>query len=139
MAISCFSDKTQPPDAARLQAALGAAYKRWQKITLYIEQRRHAVQFVWKMATAQSGWAMRALDGKRNLLYLIPQQGTLLVAVVLGDKAVAAAQQAGLPEQVLEALNSARRYAEGTGIRLEVRSLKDVDWVKQLLELKLAN
>jgi hypothetical protein len=139
MAISCFADKAMEPDAAMLRDALGLAHARWQQLTSHILGVRPQVQFVWKMATANGGWSLRAMDGKRNLLYLIPQEGTFLVAVVLGDKGVAAAQAAGLPEHVLAALNSARRYAEGTGIRLEVAGDADLAWVKQLLALKLAH
>lgn len=138
MAVSCFSDRSVVPNDAMVKAALGRAWSRWEKVTAYLLERRPGIRFVWKMPAAKYGWSARAVDGKRNLIYLIPQQGRMLVAVVLGDRAVAAAQSAGLPEHVLEALNSSRRYAEGTGIRLEVKSLKDIKWIKQLVELKLA-
>jgi|WetSurMetagenome_2_1015567.scaffolds.fasta_scaffold402116_1 hypothetical protein len=139
MAISCFADKALEPDEAMLRDALGQAHARWQQLTAHILGVRPKVQFVWKMAVASHGWSLRAMDGKRNLIYLIPQQGTFLVAVVLGDKAFAAAQTAMLPEHVLAALNSATRYVEGTGIRLELASEADLAWVQQMLALKLAH
>lgn len=137
MEFSCFNDKAGPPDQAALAVALGKVQPLWESITHLIREQRPGVEFVWKMAAPKYGWSLRAMDGKRNLLYMIPQRGAMLAAVVLGDRAVAAAQDYGLPEQVLSALNSATRYAEGTGIRLPVSKKADLAWVRQLIELKL--
>ncbi len=137
MAISCFADQAVEPTAEMLKTALGRAHTRWERLTAHILEQKPKVKFIWKMTTKDGGWMMRAMDGKRNLMYLIPQEGTFLMAVIFGAKAVAAAQTAGLPEHVLAELNAAKRYVEGTGIRLEVGQEADLKWVKQLLALKL--
>jgi hypothetical protein len=61
------------------------------------------------------------------------------VSFALGDKAVAAARQSGLPQSVIEMINEAKRYAEGTAVRIEIKQAKDIEIVKQLAAIKLAH
>ena len=61
------------------------------------------------------------------------------MSFALGDKAVEAARQSRLPQSVIKTINEARRYAEGTGIRMEMKKPKDIEIVKQLAAIKLAH
>jgi hypothetical protein len=61
------------------------------------------------------------------------------VSFTLGDKAMQAARQSGLPQNVIKIINEARRYAEGTGIRIEMKKPKDIEIAKKLAAIKLAH
>jgi hypothetical protein len=52
---------------------------------------------------------------------------------------MAAARQSKLPKSVLKALNEAPHYAEGTGIRLMVHTNKDLQAIRTLAAIKMAN
>jgi hypothetical protein len=93
----------------------------------------------WSFASARFGWSLRLKKADRVVLYLIPQSGRFLVGIVLGAKAVAAAQGADLPRAVLRAIAEAPRYAEGTGIRLPVASDSQLASIRRLAELKMAS
>jgi hypothetical protein len=56
----------------------------------------------------------------------------------LGDKAVKAAIKAG-PPRLATLIQQASRYAEGTGVRVEVKSAKDLPLVITLARCKAAN
>jgi hypothetical protein len=76
---------------------------------------------------------------KRNIVYLSPCEGCFRVAFVLGDKAMMAARQSKLSKNLLKALDEAPHYAEGTGIRLMVHCSKDIEAIRTLASIKLAN
>lgn len=57
----------------------------------------------------------------------------------LGEKAVKAAHESDLPISVLKVIDGATKYAEGRGMRLEVRSAEDVRNVEKLAVIKMAN
>jgi len=57
----------------------------------------------------------------------------------LGEKAVKAAHKSDLSVSVLKAIDSARKYAEGRGVRLEIRSGEDAGNVEKLAGIKMAN
>jgi hypothetical protein len=57
----------------------------------------------------------------------------------LGEKAVKAAHTVPLDESVLALIDEAPKYAEGRGVRVEVRTKKDIESVRQLAAVKMAN
>jgi len=61
------------------------------------------------------------------------------VVFTLGKRAVAASQGSGLPTDILSAIESAREYAEGRSIRLDVTSATDIAILRQLMAIKMAN
>ena len=65
--------------------------------------------------------------------------GYFLASFALGEKAVKAVHESDLPVSVLDAVDGARKYAEGRGVRLEVRSAQDVRKVEKLAIIKMAN
>ena len=70
---------------------------------------------------------------------MTPCQGYFLASFALGEKAVRAAHQSGLPDSVLSVIDNARKYAEGRGVRLEVRSQGDLENIQKLAAIKMAN
>lgn len=123
-----FIGKASAPSDADLAAALGAAKTTWDSL-------RGAIPLPgeWHSYSKKAGWSMRLRSGDRNIVYLIPASGAMEVSFALGDRAVAAARDAGLAHL----LDGAKRYAEGTAVRFAVATAKDIAVVKKLVEIKL--
>jgi hypothetical protein len=136
--LSAFGDKAGPPTAGELQRTLGPAGAAWSKLAKYVEKTYGPAVEQWNFAGAKFGWSLRLRKAERVILYLIPQAGQFLVGIVLGGKAVDAAQSAGLPAAVLAAIAAAPRYAEGTGLRLPIAGEQDLPPVEILTALKMA-
>ena len=133
-----FLEKERPPDGKDLAAALGGTAILWTAIREGLEAGCGPLQEEWKYYGAKAGWTMKLLLGKRNLFFLSPGTGSFMVSFVLGDKAVATLVKSDLPADLIEEARGARRYAEGRGLRLEVRSGREVDIVLKLTAIKLA-
>ena len=82
---------------------------------------------------------LRLKQKKRTVLNMTPCRKHFLVGFVLGEKAVKAARVAGLPDAVMKTIEEAPKYAEGRGVLLEVRNKKDLEGVKELAAIKMAN
>ncbi len=137
--LSAFSDKASPPSAGELHRMLGAADSAWGHLVGHVNRTYAPAVEQWNFAGARFGWSLRLRKPDRVILYLIPQAGRFLVGIVLGAKAVAAAQGAGLPAPVLAALAAAPRFAEGTGLRLPISGERDLPPVEILTALKMAS
>lgn len=72
-----------------------------------------------------------ALSGRR--------QNSFNVAFILGDKAMQVARQVTFPKRVVKVIDEAPKYPEGAGVRLEVKSSRDIGTLKKLAAIKLAN
>jgi Protein of unknown function (DUF3788) len=68
-----------------------------------------------------------------------PCDGSFCLAFIPGDRAVKAARQSDLPKSVLKIIHDAPHYAEGTGVRLEVKRSADLGAIRKLALSKLAN
>jgi hypothetical protein len=128
----------QPTDA-ELAAALGATKAIWDRLIAELAAE-HAVDVRdWNCYSAKAGWSLRLKRGKRAIVYLAPCSGCFRAAFVLGDKAVEAARRGKLSKRLIQMLDQAERYPEGTAIRIEVRSPRDIAAIKKLAILKLEN
>jgi hypothetical protein len=81
---------------------------------------------------------MRLKHKKRTVLYMTPCEGYFLASFALGEKAVKLAHESNLPSSVLKVIDGAKKYAEGRGVRLEVRNSKDVRHVEKLAVIKMS-
>lgn len=139
MALSAFGEKSRRPTDDEVLATVGRAWEAWCRLITLVEERIEDVNQVWGYSGASSGWGLRVRHRERVLLYMTPRQGGFLVSFALGEKAVAAARAARLPKAVLEAIDAAPRYAEGRGVRFEVRTLRQAAPLAALTEIKLRN
>jgi hypothetical protein len=139
MSSSIFCDKSIRPDDRKLAEALGCTYPLWVEIKSHIQAEYGELVEEWKYYNPKSGWILKSLNKKRNLFFLTPCQKYFRIAFVFGDKAVAVIEKSDLPAAMIEELRKAKKYAEGRGLRLEVRKRSDVEHAKKLLAIKMMN
>jgi|ERR1035438_3074519 hypothetical protein len=135
---NAFIGKGTLPAPEEVSAALGSTAEVWKQLLDWLAEQGVA-DLEWKSVSPKYGWGLRMKLKKRTIVYLGPCDGCFRVAFVLGDRAVAAARQSDLSKGALKLLDEAPRYAEGTGMRLMVRTSDDLADVRQLARIKLAN
>lgn len=131
-----LDDKTKAPDGAALAKALGPAKKHWDEFARHIAEEYGPVTEEWGF---YKSWSLRLKRKKRTLVYLLPRDGYFLCAFVYDERATAEARRAKLPKDVLKAIDEAPVYPEGRGFRLEVRKKRDLETMKELAAIKVAN
>ena len=139
MAASIFDDKPKQPTASELDEALGEVADLLEDIEQHLADQFGEVTREFKFYSKKAGWTMALKHGNRRIFHLIPQSGLFTVVFTLGKRAVSAAQESGLPEEIKAAIEDAREYAEGRSIRFDVRTAEDVAIVKQIIAIKMAN
>ena len=139
MLPNAFIDKPKQPTAAELTAALGSAKALWDQLLAGLADEHNLTVQEWNSYSRKAGWSLRLKHKDRNILYLTPCNGCFFVSFTLGDKAVQAARQSGLPPSVIKIINEARRYAEGTGVRMEMKKPNEIEIAKKLAAIKLAH
>jgi hypothetical protein len=134
-----FADKTKKPTAAELAKVLGPTSALWDELKRRIAAQHAPLAEEWVFSGKNYGWALRLKQKKRAVVYLKPCEGFFRASFAFGEKAALAAQQSDLPAATIELIDHAPRFAEGRGVRLEVRSAKDVGVVEKLAAVKMAN
>jgi hypothetical protein len=139
MQPNAFINQLKEPAEDELTAALGPAKPLWDRLVHNLADEFDVHIQEWKSYSPKYGWSLRLKHKKRNIVYLVPYRHCFGVMFILGDRAVKVAVQSRLPQRVLKIINEAPRYPEGTGVRLEVKTARDIAAVKKLAGIKLEN
>jgi len=138
MDISSFTDKKRVPTDGDLFYALGETYVLWHKIKEYAHFNYRGAIDVWNHPGEKYGWNFRIKDNRRAILYLLPRESYFKVAFVFGQRATDVIMKSEVSEEIKSVLSSAKAYAEGRGIRIDVKNDTVIKDIKKLIDIKIA-
>ncbi len=137
LAYGAFTERTDRPSEAAIEAALGASLPLWDELILFvatITRARGELRFYGR----NHGWALTFRNRGRSLLGLFPAEGELTGLVVLNDAETQSALTTGLSPTVLEVIAQTRPIKEGRWIYVAVRDHAAVEDVKRLVAARAA-
>ena len=137
MLANAFAGRVERPSEKDLALALGAAEVLWKGLVADLKRELKLDAEEWNTYSVKAGWALRLKLKKRNIVYLSPRDGCFLASFALGDQAVRAARKSKLPKGILKIIDEAKRYPEGTAVRIEVHKAKDLNAVKTLAKIRV--
>ena len=138
MTPNAFINKPKPTEAD-LAAALGPAKAVWDQLLSDLARDCEANVQEWNSYSPKAGWSLRVKRKARTIVWLAPCLGCFRVAFIFGDKAMQAARQGKWPQRIIKVMDEAPKYPEGTGVRITLKTPKDLVAVKTLAAIKLAN
>jgi hypothetical protein len=139
MALSAFPDKAHKPSEAELKTVLRGSYAAWRRLIALVGESIVPTSEEWGYTSSSTGWGLRLRHKGRVLLYMTPGKGFFMASFALGERAVAAAHASDLPAPVLAAIDAAPRYAEGRGVRFEIRTSGQIPPILALVQIKNAH
>jgi hypothetical protein len=139
MLPNAFIGSQKQPSETELAKTLGPGKKMWDQLAAILEEELGVDVQEWNSYSPKAGWALRLKRKERNIVYLSPHRGCFTASFALGDKALQAAREQGLPARSLKILKEAKKYAEGTAVRVTVKTAKDIEVVQKLAIAKLEN
>jgi len=138
MLKNAFIGKAKQPTNQELAVELGAAKALWDRLLAELAKLEIDGE-EWNSYSRKAGWALKVKREARTILYLSPAWGGFTASFALGDKALQAARKSRLPKPVKKMIDGAKRYAEGSAVRIEVHAAKDLAVVKKLAVAKMEN
>lgn len=139
MLVNAFIGKQEEPSDSEVEKELGSTKPYWDRLLAALTEHCDCDGREWNSYSRKAGWSLKVKRKDRTIVYLSPSRGCFMASFALGDNAVKAARQAKLPASALTLLDHAKRYAEGTAVRIEVHGSKDVAVVEKLAAIKLKN
>jgi hypothetical protein len=139
MDSNIFINKNNIPDNNNLTTALGSTFKMWETIRIFTLEKYPAALQEWYCPGPEKGWNFRMKDKKRAIIYLLPRDGYFRAALVFGQKAYDEIMKSKIAKEIKKELQEAKVYAEGRGIRIDIKDESFLADLKKLVEIKLAN
>lgn len=137
--MSVFDDKEKQPAYGHLIEVLAESAPLFTAIEEYIEQEYGEKSREWKFYSRKAGWTLSIFQKKRRIIGVVPFEGSFAVGFVFGRRAVEAARESDIPKDIMALIEEAREYVEGRAFRFDVKTTDDVETVKKLITIKVAN
>ena len=134
-----FLDKSIQPTERQLKDAIADTYEYWIEIKKRIAALYGDTKAEWKFYSKKSGWTLKILLKKRNLFFFQPFANYFSLTFVFGDKAANAIEESDVSEALKRVLRDAKKYAEGRGLLVEVKTRNDLADVYRLIDIKINN
>ncbi len=134
---SIFTDKNKLPNDNDLKESLGDTYQLWQLIKDYVISKYPKGFEEW--SCSKYGWSLRIKDKKRAIIYLLPRDRFFKVAFVFGQKATNMIMKSQIASSIKTELDSAKVYAEGRGVRIDIMDKRIISDIQGLIDIKLAH
>lgn len=135
---SIFMDKLVKPSSGELKKALGNTFNLWQTLAEFTEKSKINSTSEWNFSSAKYGWNYRISDKKRVLIYLLPRDKFFKVAFVFSQKATDKIIKSDISEKIKTKLLHAKVFAEGRGIRIEIKDPSLIEDIKKLIQIKIS-
>ena len=136
---SIFMEKAAMPNDQNLKDKLGSTFSIWNEIKSYLNISLPSPAEEWNFPGKKYGWSFRMKSKKRNIIYFIPLDGFFKVAFVFGPRAYEKVLESNINESIKHELTEARVYAEGRGVRIDVKHEEIINDIKSLIQIKLEN
>lgn len=137
MSASIYTEKLVEPNNKMLTYDLATTKKYFDEIAAFIESEYGSLNTEWKFYNKKSGWILKMLTGKRNVLFIVPCNNYFRTVFTFGDKATDLIAKSKLPELIKKDLKEAKKYAEGRTIQLDVKTQNDLDNILEMIKIKL--
>ncbi len=136
---NAFIGKLDRPTETELAENLGPAKVIWDRLIRKLGSEFETTEQEWSSYSTKAGWSLRMKRQGRIIVYLSPGRAVFLASFALGEKALKMARESALPARVLKIVSGAKRYAEGTAVRIEVRREEDIGVIEKLAAAKIQN
>lgn len=133
---SIFILKENKPTPKDLAGVLGRSFSLWQETEAFVKATYPAAITEWNFLSIKYGWNFRIKDKRRVIIYMQPQSKYFMASFVFGQKATDAIMKSGISDPIKLELTNAKVYAEGRGIRIEVKNKKIMNDLKELVKIK---
>ena len=134
-----FLDKSTQPTERQLKDAIADTYEYWDEIKDRITELYGDTKGEWKFYSKKSGWTLKTLLKKRNLFFFQPFANYFSLTFIFGDKAVNVIEESDVSEAFKRVLRDAKKYAEGRGLLVKVKTRNDLTDVNKLIDIKVKN
>ncbi len=126
MQPNAFIGKSKKPTENDLSAELGAAKPLWDQLLTELADLHDSGLHEWHCYSLKAGWSLKVKHGTRTILYLSPAAAASGRRLLWATRQSKPRSTAIFPPGVLKIIREAKRYAEGTAVRIEVKTGKDL-------------
>lgn len=137
METSIFLNKFNVPSDEDLSCALMETSMFWFDFKRFVYELYPKATEEWNYS--KYGWSFKIKDKKRAIIYLLPRDKFFKIAFVFGQAAYSEIMESDICLEIKNELQHAKVYAEGRGIRIDVKDSSKHKDIEKLIRIKIAH
>jgi hypothetical protein len=138
MEPSVLIDKNQFPNDQLIFSHIGIKKTLWQLLFNYIENEHTDITTEWRYYNDGKSWLMKVTRKSKTIFWLSVVRGTFGITFYFNDKVEDALQKSNISSELKKQFKEGKRFNKIRGITIFFKNKKDVEYAKELVEMKLS-
>ena len=132
-----LSDKDQFPTAEIIISHIGKTKKQWDSIFNYIHTEYPQFTELWKYYNDGKSWLLKVTKKSKTIFWLSIIPNSFRITFYFGDKAESAIMESNISDTLKKQFNEGKRFGKIRGLTFLMNEKQNVDFVKELIVIKL--
>ena len=138
MSDQVLTDKNQVPTEAILFSHIGKSKALWLLLFEHIHRDYPDFTEEWKYYLDGKSWLLKVSRKARTIFWLAVVEGSFRTTFYFTDKAKMAISKSSLSDDLKKQYGSGKRFGAIRGITILHKNKRDVEYAKQLIEIKMS-
>jgi hypothetical protein len=132
-----LSDKDQFPTEEIIFSHIGKTKKQWDSIFNYIHTEYPQFTELWKYYKDGKSWLLNVTKKSKTIFWLSIIPNSFQITFYFGDKAESEIMESNISDTLKKQFNEGKRFGKIRGLTLLMNEKQNVDFVKELIAIKL--
>jgi len=132
-----LNDKTQIPDEKTVFAYIGKFKSLWIAFFDYINTEHPDIQKEWRYYNDGKSWLFKVTRKAKTLFWLSLAADSFRITFYFTEKAEPAIMVSGIADELKKQFKNGKWYNKIRGLTIVFKNKKDVEYAKELTEIKL--
>lgn len=132
-----LTDKNQFPTEEIIFSHIGKSKALWLPLFEYIRQNHPDFTEQWRFYLDGKSWLLKVTRKAKTIFWLSIVEGSFRTSFYFTDKAGQAISKSSLSDELKKQFKSGKRYNKIRGITILYRSKRDVEYARQLIDIKV--
>lgn len=137
MDLLVLTDKNQFPSEEIIFSHIGKTKIIWESIFKYIHSNHPDFSEQWRYYNDGKSWLLKITKKAKTIFWLSIIKNSFKITFYFGDKAEPAIMKSKISDSLKNQFKNGKRFGKIRGLTLPMNNKKNIEFVKELMSIKL--
>jgi len=132
-------DEKVEPNEKLIFSIIGDKQEVWKETMTYLDNSSGSISHIWKYYKDGKCWMLRVLRKKNTICWIHLLNNTFRIAFYFAERLENVIYNSDLSQELKDQYKHAKAFNKSRAIFIDVATYADINQIKTLIDLKLAN
>ncbi len=138
MEAPILTDKNQFPSEEIIFSLIGKSKILWQSLFEYIHTNHKDISEEWRYYNDGKSWLMKVTRKSKTIFWVTVIKNTFRITFYFTDKVEEIINKSSISDELKKQFKDGKHYGKIRGLTITFKNKKDVEYAKDLIEIKLS-